>query len=134
MAETIKDQITEEENGQMSLLEHEEKQPEMSNDQLKDAIESTLSKIRRQSMLLGAQSMCSVILEKIVRAESAPGKRTMNDYKRLIKDIRKFCETGLSRKINADGETEPIDNSTKLTEEEHEGNTNQSNTESSSSN
>lgn len=121
--ETIKDQITE-----------EEQQPEMSNDQLKDAIESTLSKIRRQSMLLGAQSMCSVILEKIVRAESAPGKRTMNDYKRLIKDVRKFCETGLSRKVNADGETEIVDNNTKLMEESDEGNTNQSNTESSSSN
>lgn len=121
--ETIKDQITE-----------EEQQPEMSNDQLKDAIESTLSKIRRQSMLLGAQSMCSVILEKIVRAESAPGKRTMNDYKRLIKDVRKFCETGLSRKVNADGETEIIDNNTKLMEESDEGHTNQNNTESSSSN
>lgn len=121
--ETIKDQITE-----------EEQQPEMSNDQLKDAIESTLSKIRRQSMLLGAQSMCSVILEKIVRAESAPGKRTMNDYKRLIKDVRKFCETGLSRKVNADGETEIVDNNTKLMEESDEGHTNQSNTESSSSN
>jgi hypothetical protein len=121
MAETIKDQFAEE-------LENEERQSEMSNDQLKDAIESTLSNIRRQSMLLGAQSMCSVILEKIMTAESLPGKRSMNDYKRLIKDLKKFCETGLSRKINTDGEAEVINNNTKLMEDSDEGNTNQSNT------
>ena len=34
-----------------------------------------------------------------------PGKRTLNDYRRLVKDIRGFCETGVSRKINADGTT-----------------------------
>ena len=115
MAETIKDQFAEE-------LENEEQQSEMSNDQLKDAIESTLSNIRRQSMLLGAQSMCSVILEKIMTAESLPGKRSMNDYKRLIKDLKKFCETGLSRKINTDGEAEVINNNTKLMEDSDDQN------------
>jgi hypothetical protein len=41
--------------------------------------------------------------------EVKPGKRTMNDYKRFIKDLKNFCDTGLSRKVNADGETEPIE-------------------------
>jgi hypothetical protein len=35
----------------------------------------------------------------------------MNDYKRLIKDIKNFCAIGVSRNINADGETETIEES-----------------------
>lgn len=132
MDETMKNSVTEE------LLENESV-PEaetdaFSNDELKSAIEAQIRKVGRQNMLIGAQTMCSVVLEKILRVESAPGKRTMNDYKRLIKDIRQFCETGLSRKINADGEPEPVDNNTKLMEEPNEGNINESNGESDSSN
>ena len=78
-------------------------------DAFKEAVEEQLSKIRRQSMMIGAQTICRVVLDKIVSAEAKPGKRTMNDYKRLIKDLKNFCTTGLSRKVNADGETEPVD-------------------------
>ena len=85
------------------------------NDELKEAIEETLSKIRRQSMLLGAQTMCRTILDKIIDFERTAGKKSNNDHKRLIKDIKQFCETGLSRKVNADDETE--ENNTKLMEE-----------------
>lgn len=99
-------------NEQMGLFEDEvaesENQPE-TNDELKDAIEATLSKIRRQSMLLGAQVMLQTILDKITVFERKPGSKSNNDHKRLIKDIKQFCETGLSRKVNADGETEPIE-------------------------
>jgi len=97
---------------QMTLFEEEtmepEKQPE-TNDELKDAIETTLSKIRRQSMLLGAQVMLQTVLDKITAFERKPGSKSNNDHKRLIKDIKQFCETGLSRKVNADGETDPIE-------------------------
>lgn len=87
------------------------------NDELKGAIEETLSKIRRQSMLLGAQTMCRTILDKIISFERTPGKKSNNDHKRLIKDIRRFCEVGLSHKVNADGETEIIEeDNTKLME------------------
>ena len=85
------------------------------NDELNEAIEETLSKIRRQSMLLGAQAMCRTILDKIIVFERTAGKKSNNDHKRLIKDIKQFCETGLSRKVNADGETE--ENNTKLMQE-----------------
>jgi hypothetical protein len=84
-----------------SNVESEEK------DGLKDAIEETLSKIRRQSMLLGAQVMLQTVLDKITVFERKPGSKSNNDHKRLIKDIKNFCEIGLSRKVNADGETEP---------------------------
>lgn len=93
----------------------ENQEEPLNNEELKDAIEETLSKIRRQSMLLGAQAMCRTILDKIIVFERTAGKKSNNDHKRLIKDIKKFCETGLSRKVNADGETE--ENNTKLMEE-----------------
>ncbi len=100
---------------QMSLFEDEGKENDDSqvqdktNDELKDAIEETLSKIRRQSMLLGAQVMCQTVLDKITAFERKPGSKSNNDHKRLIKDIKQFCETGLSRKVNANGETEPVE-------------------------
>lgn len=87
-----------------------ENQPSVE-DEFKDAIEQQLDKIRRQSMLLGAQTFCHIVLKKIIDEESKPGKTSMNDYKRLIKDIKNFCQTGISRKVNADGETEPVEES-----------------------
>ena len=92
-------------------------EPTMNNDELKTAIEETMEQIRTQSMLLGAQAMCSVVQQKITVAMNKPGKRSLNDYKRLVKEIIDFCETGLSRKVNPDGTTSPIDDNTKLMEE-----------------
>lgn len=99
---------------QISLFKDSEEtnvKPE-ERDELKVAIEETLSKIRRQSMLLGSQVMLQTILDKITAFERKPGSKSNNDHKRLIKDIKKFCETGLSRKVNTDGETEPIESET----------------------
>lgn len=89
-------------------ITEEQKEP-LSNDELKGAIEETLSKIRRQSMLLGARVMCQTIFDKITKFENTPGSKSNNDHKRLIKDIKKFCEIGLSRKVNIDGETESVE-------------------------
>lgn len=98
-------------NGQMHLPTEEaanEADP-AEKDELKDAINETLSKIRRQSMLLGAQAICKTILDKIIMFERIPGSKSNNDHKRLIKDIKNFCEVGLSREVNTDGETETIE-------------------------
>ena len=98
-----------------ATVEEEQKTPAETSEQsieedpLKEAINEQLKKIQRQNLLLGAQTICHTVLEKILKAENQPGKRTMNDYRRLIKDLKKFCETGLSRKVNTDGETEPIE-------------------------
>jgi hypothetical protein len=111
MDETMKNAVTEEVNEQENLIEEEATTPgqETDTNPLKDAIEEQMRKIQRQNLLIGAQTICRVVLEKIVTAETKPGKRTMNDYKRLMKDVKQFCTTGLSRKVNADGETEPIE-------------------------
>lgn len=80
--------------------------PTVSNEELKEAINRTLSKIRTQSMLLGARASSKSILDKITAFERTPGAKSNNDHKRLIKDIKKFVETALSRKMNENGEIE----------------------------
>lgn len=96
---------------QMTMFEDEpvENVKPEEKDELKEAIEGTLSKLRRQSMLLGFQVSCQTVLDKITAFERKPGSKSNNDHKRLIKEIKAFVEQGLSRKVNTDGETEPIE-------------------------
>jgi hypothetical protein len=114
MDETMKNAETEELNEQENPIEKEVTTTEQETDEnpLKEAIEAQMRKIQRQSMLLGCQVVCRTTLDKIIATENKPGKTTMADYRRLAKDIKQFCTTGLSRKVNADGETEPVDEST----------------------
>ena len=114
MDETMKNAVTEELNEQENSIEEESATTEQETDEnpFKEAIEAQMRKIQRQNLLIGAQTICRVILDKIIATENKPGKTTMADYRRLAKDIRSFCTTGLSRKVNADGETEPVDEST----------------------
>lgn len=107
MDETMKNAVTEEINEQTVPVEEEVETSD--GDPLKEAIEDQMRKLQRQSMLVGCQVICKTVLDKINVALNQPGKRTMNDYKRLIKDLTNFCTTGLSRKVNADGKTELID-------------------------
>lgn len=88
-------------------LEMVDEQPKMNDDELKKAIEEQMSNLRRQSILIGAQTACNVILQKIYTAHAKPGKKSYRDLERLIVDIQQFCETGISRKVNADGTTSP---------------------------
>jgi hypothetical protein len=105
MEEITKKEIAEE---QTTSTEEEITTTEQETDPLKEAVEEQLKKIQRQNLLLGAQTVCHVIRDKIIATESKPGKTTMADYRRLVKDILNFCTTGLLRKVNADGETEPV--------------------------
>lgn len=89
----------------MDNIEEKNENP-MDNDELKSAIETQLSRIRSQSLALGFRVCCQTVLDKITAFECSPGNKSNNDHKRLIKDIKKFVETGLSRKMNEDGEIE----------------------------
>lgn len=102
--EDIKTNVEEE-----SLELVDEPASKMGNDELKQAIEERMTQLRRQSMLLGAQAMCRVVLNKIYEHQTKPGKKTYRDYERLVNDIQQFCETGLSRKVDLDGETSSVD-------------------------
>lgn len=109
------------EENKVMEFDNEEVITEEAKDELKVALEDQFKKIQTQSMLLGAQAMCSTILQTITIFENQPGKRTLNDHRRLVKDLKKFVETGLSRKVNLDGTTSPIeDDNTKLMEESDE--------------
>ena len=88
--------------------EHTEEVNPKEKDEFKEAIEATMSKLHRQSMLLGFQVACQTVLDKISVFERKQGSKSNNDHKRLIKDIKQFVEQGLSRKVNTDGETEPV--------------------------
>lgn len=113
MDETMTNAVTTEEvDGQLSFEEENAPKTESANDELTTAIEAQLEKIRLRNLLLGSQSMGNVILQKIVVFKNKQGKPTMNDYKRLIKDIQQCCETAISRKVNADGTTTPVEKST----------------------
>ena len=106
-------EVFENQDGQLSLFEEEgnTESTDDANEELRKAVEEQLSNVRSQSMLLGAQVSCKVILDKITAFERSPSKKTNNDHKRLIKDIKQFCQTGLSRKVNFDGTTERVENS-----------------------
>lgn len=111
MDETMKNTAAEELNEEINTEEEGtiEVPVEISEDTFKEVVEEELEKIRRQNLLLGAQTMCRVVLDKIITFKTKPGKPTMNDYKRLVKDLQQLCETGLSRKVTPDGETVPRD-------------------------
>ena len=91
---------------------------EMSNDDLKKVVEEQLNRVRKQNLLVGAQSICRAILEKIYSCQAKPGKTTYRDYERLVKDIREFCETGISRKINDNGDISVADTNNSGSEQE----------------
>ena len=80
----------------------------VQKDELKAAIEKTMDDIRTQSMLLGAQAICQIIQNKIYTFESSGYKKSTNDYKRLVKDIQTFCNTGLSRNVYGDKKEESV--------------------------
>ena len=94
------------ENENKTIEEQENEKHVLGNEELKGAIEEQLSKIRRQSMVLGFRVACQSMPDKVTAFERSPGSKSNNDHKRLIKDIKKFCETGLARKMNENGEIE----------------------------
>ena len=100
--------IYENENVQ-ELIEEQADETTDRDKQFEEAVRNEMTKVHTRGMLLGTQVTCKVILDKITAAMMLPGKRSMNDYKRLVKEIEQFCRTGVSRKINPDGTTTPVD-------------------------
>jgi hypothetical protein len=78
----------------------------MNPDELQKFFEDQLSKMRSQGMTIGVQTVCSVILQKIVTHMTKPGKKSYRDLERLIAEIKQFCETGMSRKVDAEENAE----------------------------
>ena len=81
-----------------------------NDNELKNAIEEQLSKIRNQAMVVGFRVSCSTIRDKINVFEKSPGKKSNNDYKRLIKDIKKFVDQALARENTETDSVETVQN------------------------
>jgi hypothetical protein len=98
---------------QLSLFEEEEKVVVDSNDELaadddfKELVYARMRKIHNEGMIVGFQTACHTALDKIYTFERSAGKKSANDYKRILKDLKKFFEVGISRKANSDKESEP---------------------------
>lgn len=71
----------------------------MNVDELKNDVQEVMEKLRTQAMLLGGQSMALMIARMIDGDMNKPGKRTHNDLKRIIKEVRQFCQVAIDHKV-----------------------------------
>lgn len=76
-----------------------EEQEQEASDKLRDKLTDGMEKLRTQAMLLGGKAMATVIYNMIQKFHSMPGKRTLNDHRRLIKEIENFCKTAVDHEV-----------------------------------
>ena len=96
------------ENEQMSLFEDEpivEQADDLATEELKEAMNEQFTKIQNQAMVLGIRVASKMVLDKIAVAMSKPGKRSLNDYRRLIKEIEDFCNVAMTQKSKEEEES-----------------------------
>ena len=91
------------ENKDLELdVTQEEQTTELANDQeFKDLVYERMRKIHNDGMIVGFQTACHTALDKIYSFEKSAGKKSTNDYKRCLKDLKQFFEIGISRKANS---------------------------------
>lgn len=91
---------------QLSLFEDETNEEvdtdnELSKDNdFKELVYSQMRKTYNDGMVVGFQTACHAALDKIYAFERSVGKKSANDYKRCLKDLKKFFEVSISRKAN----------------------------------
>ena len=77
---------------------------EMSSDAFQAALEEAMKKqfekVRMAGMLAGAKGICGTIAQYIYQFNSSPGKKTLNDHRRLVRQINDFCSVSLSKKVD----------------------------------
>ena len=82
-------------NDEMNVVnEQEKKKPSIQ--ELKGAMEEKFAKFQNENMILGFRVAIRRILSMIIEFENSPEKKSNNDYKRLVKKIKEFCNRGLS--------------------------------------
>lgn len=95
---------------QLSLFEGENPEQTQNvdvsgaNDELEKAVYTQMRKIHNEGLVVGFQTACHTALDNIYAFERKTGKKSVNDYKRCIKELKKFFEIGVSQKINFDEE------------------------------
>lgn len=66
-----------------------------------EVVYAKMREIHNQGLIVGFQTACHTALDKIYSFEKSAGKKSANDYKRCLKDLKKFFEIGISRKANS---------------------------------
>lgn len=84
--------------------------PEMTNEALKEAIDAQIKKVQMAALLSGSKAICGVVLQYITELQKQSGKKSANDYKRLIKKISNFCSVSLNKTINENGDIVDVEN------------------------
>ena len=90
-----------------SVEEADEQAPpasELANDELQEAITTQMKKVQMAALLSGSKAICGVVLQYIAEFKRQPGKKSANDYKRLIKKIEHFCSISLGKDVNENGD------------------------------
>jgi hypothetical protein len=71
---------------------------DMSNDELKEAVQQTLDRVRNQAMILGYRVACTTIMQMIA-GWHAPGT-SKREYERIFKRVEEFCGKALKEADN----------------------------------
>lgn len=77
-----------------NIVEQEE---DLKLDEVKAKAEEKFSKFQSDMMILGVRIASKSINNMIAEFKKTPGKKSANDYKRLIKKIEDFCNRSLSK-------------------------------------
>jgi hypothetical protein len=75
----------------------EEQENNLNFEEVKAKAEEKFSKFQSDMMILGVRIASRTINNMIVEFKQTPGKKSTNDYKRLIKKIEEFCTRSLSK-------------------------------------
>jgi hypothetical protein len=68
-----------------------------SEEDLRKVIEDWLERTRTQGMKIGAQMMAIGVNAIVQKHLNKPGKNSLNDYKRCMKDMQKFLAVQLKQ-------------------------------------
>ena len=75
----------------------------MSNDELKEAVDKTLAKVRTDAMMLGFRDACTSMMQII-----APWRKkncSHREYERIFKKLETFCGKALEQNEEVEEET-----------------------------
>ena len=75
----------------------EEQEDNLKFKEVKTKAEEKFSKFQSDMMILGVRIGSRTINNMIAEFKRTPGKKSTNDYKRLIKKIEDFCNRSLAK-------------------------------------
>ena len=84
----------------------EEQEENLKLDEVKARAEEKFSKFQSDMMILGVRICSRTVNNMIAEFKRSSGKKSTNDYKRLIKKIEEFCNRSLT--VDDNHQDEPV--------------------------